>query len=90
MLDAYHQRELKSCNRSKKHPWAGKSKSGGRGKGNGKSSWWWGYMVGDRLGFVEAELEAALRNQSTDPDCERGNRQTPIGQDWGIAPLLIG
>lgn len=22
VLDAYHQRELRSCNRSKKHPWA--------------------------------------------------------------------
>lgn len=31
MFDAYHQRELKSCNRSKKHPWAVKSRSeGGR------------------------------------------------------------
>lgn len=28
MLDAYHQREFKSCNRSKKHPWAVKSGSG--------------------------------------------------------------
>lgn len=28
MLDAYHQRELKSCNRAKKHPWAVKSRSG--------------------------------------------------------------
>lgn len=35
MLDAYHQRELKSCNSSKKHPWAEKSRSGG-GEGNGK------------------------------------------------------
>lgn len=28
VLDAYHQRELKSCNRTKKHPWASKCKSG--------------------------------------------------------------
>lgn len=30
VLDAYHQRELKSCNSSKKHPWAEKSRR------------WWG------------------------------------------------
>lgn len=35
LLDAYHQRELKSCNRSKKHPWAVNRGSGG-GEGNGK------------------------------------------------------
>lgn len=28
VLDAYHQRELRSCNRRKKHPWAVKSGSG--------------------------------------------------------------
>lgn len=28
VLDAYHQRELKWCNRSKEHPWAVKSRSG--------------------------------------------------------------
>lgn len=28
IVQAYHQRELKSCNRSKKHPWAVKSRSG--------------------------------------------------------------
>lgn len=27
-LDAYHQRELNSCNRSKKHPWVVKSRRG--------------------------------------------------------------
>lgn len=36
VLDAYHQRELKSCNRSKKHPWAVKSRSGRRQR-EGKS-----------------------------------------------------
>lgn len=33
-LDASNQRELKSCNRSKKHPWAVNSRNvGGKGKG---------------------------------------------------------
>lgn len=32
-LDAYHQRELNSCNRSKEHPWVVKSGNvGGEGK----------------------------------------------------------
>lgn len=36
-LDAYHQRELNSSNRSKKHPWVGKGGNvGGEGKGKQK------------------------------------------------------
>lgn len=34
VLDAYNQRELNSCNRSKKHPWVVKSRNvGGESKG---------------------------------------------------------
>lgn len=52
VLDAYHQRELKSCNRSKKHPWAVKSRSGG-GEGNAKEKVCSVYILGDRLCFKE-------------------------------------
>lgn len=53
MLDAYHQRELKSCNRCKKHPWAVKKRGSDLAEGNAKQRVYSGYIPVDRLCFGE-------------------------------------
>ena len=93
MFDAYHQRELKSCNRSKKHPWAVKSRSEGEG-GDAEGNVCSGHIPGDRLYFGEGgggwpnqTIHRHWFNVTAVSGCKCGNSRVLIGQDSEIALL---
>lgn len=80
-LDAYHQRELNSCNRSKKHPWVVKSRRVGGWKQQKATKNKDAYVVGGRGRCSNQTIHRHWFNVTAANGCKWENSLSFIGKD---------